>query len=119
MEVKYITVNIKPKYRPRRKCSNGWTIYARLSVLALAAMMTARLVLLMIDVIQAGVDAPGAVAIPLYAVWFTFTGWKLREWIAGTTGKETARCNTESAPVAGPTLTPVKSVTADREEATG
>lgn len=119
METRYLTVKIKPKHRPRRKRPSGWTIYTRLSVLALAAMMTARLVLLMIDVIQAGGDTPGAVAIPLYAAWLIFTGWKLREWIAGTTGKETARCNTESAPVAGATLTPVKSVTADREEATG
>ena len=115
MEVKYITVNIEPKYRPRRKCSNGWTIYARLSVLALAAMMTARLVLLMIDVIQAGVDAPGAVAIPLYAVWFTFTGWKLREWIAGPSEKETEKCNTESAPTVELTLTPERSATVGRE----
>ena len=83
METTYLTVTIKPKRRPRKKHLSGWTIYARLSVLALAAMMTARLVLLMIDVIQAGVDAPGAVAIPLYAVWLIFTGWKLREWTAG------------------------------------
>ena len=119
METRYLTVNIKPKHRPRRKRPSGWTIYARLSVLALAAMMTARLALLMIDVIQAGVDVPGAVAIPFYAVWLIFTGWKLREWIAGTTKEETERCNTESAPIVEPTLTPEKSAIADMEGATG
>lgn len=117
METRYLTVNIKPKRRPRRKRPSGWTIYARLSVLALAAMMTARLVLLMIDVMQAEADAPGAAAIPLYAVWLIFTGWKLREWIAGTTKEETERCNTESAPVAGPTLTLERSATATEKEA--
>lgn len=118
METRYLTIKIKPKHRPRRKRPSGWTIYARLSVLALAAMMTARLVLLMIDVIQAGVDAPGAVAIPLYAVWLIFTGWKLREWIAGTNKEEIERCNTESAPAAGLTLTTERSAIATEKEAT-
>lgn len=113
METRYLTIKIKPKHRPRRKRPSGWTVYARLSVLALAAMMTARLVLLMIDVIQAGVDAPGAVAIPFYAVWLIFTGWKLREWTAGTIKEETEKCNTESAPAVGPTLTMAKSATAE------
>ena len=80
--------------------------------------MTARLVLLMIDVIQAGVDAPGVVAIPLYAVWLIFTGWKLREWTAGRTEKEEV-CSTESAPAVGLTLTPERSATVGREGATG
>lgn len=115
METRYLTATIKPKHRPRRKPPSEWTIYTRLSVLALAAMMTARLVLLMIDVIQARVDAPGAVAIPLYAVWFTFTGWKLREWIAGPSEKETEKCNTESAPTVELTLTPERSATVGRE----
>ena len=118
METRYLTVTIKPKHRPRRKHPSGWTIYARLSVLALAAMMTARLVLLMIDVIQAGVDAAGAVAIPFCAVWLIFTGWKLREWTAGTTKEENKRCNTESAPAAELTLTLEKSAIAGREGAT-
>lgn len=117
MEATYLTVTIKPKHRPRKKRQSGWTIYARLSVLALAAMMTARLALLMIDVIQAGVDAPGAIAIPLYAVWLIFTGWKLREWTAGPTRKENL-CNTENVPTAEITLTPAKSVTASGEGAT-
>ena len=117
VETRYLTATIKPKHRPRRKRPSGWTIYARLSVLALAAMMTARLVLLMIDVIQIGVDAPGTVAIPLYAAWLIFTGWELREWTTGNTKEETKRCNTESAPVAGLTLTLEKSATAAEKEA--
>lgn len=117
VETRYLTATIKPKHRPRRKRPSSWTIYARLSVLALAAMMTARLVLLMIDVIQAEVDAPGAVAIPLYAVWLIFTGWKLKEWTAGTTKEEPKRCNTESAPAAGLTLTLERSATAAEKEA--
>ena len=118
METTYLTVTIKPKRRPRKKHLSGWTIYARLSVLALAAMMTARLVLLMIDVIQAGVDALGAVAIPFYAVWLIFTGWKLREWTTGTKEKETERCSTECAPIVEITLTPARSATASGEGAT-
>ena len=117
METTYLTVTIKPKRRPRKKHLGGWTIYARLSVLALAAMMTARLVLLMIDVIQAGVDALGAVAIPFYAVWLIFTGWKLREWTAGPTRKENL-CNTENVPTAEITLIPARSATASGEGAT-
>lgn len=112
MEVRYLTVNVKPKHRTRRKRPTGLTIYARLSVLALAAMMTARLVLLMIDVMQAGVDAPGAIAIPLYAAWFIFTGWKLREWTAGMTKEEPEKCNTANVPTVGPTLTLERSATA-------
>lgn len=119
METRYLTATIKPKHRPRRKRPSGWTIYARLSVLALAAMMTARLVLLMIDVIQTGVDAPGAVAIPLYAAWLIFTGWKLREWTTETKEKETERCSTECAPIVEITLTPERSATVGREGATG
>lgn len=117
METTYLTVTIKPKRRPRKKHLSVWTIYARLSVLALAAMMTAHLALLMIDIIQAGVDAPGAVAIPLYAVWLIFTGWKLREWTAGLTRKENL-CNTENVPTAEITLTPGRSATASGEGAT-
>lgn len=118
METTYLTITIKPKQRARRKHPSGWTIYARLSVLALAAMMTARLVLLMIDVIQAGVATPGVVAIPFYAVWLMFTGWKLREWTAGPTEKEEV-CSTESAPTAGTTLTLERSATVGREGVTG
>lgn len=118
METTYLTITIEPKQQARRKRPSGWTIYAHLSILALAAMMTARLVLLMIDVIQAGVDAPGVVAIPLYAVWLIFTGWKLREWTAGRTEKEEV-CSTESAPAVGLTLTPERSATVGREGATG
>lgn len=117
METRYLTATIKPKHRPRRKPPSEWTIYTRLSVLALAAMMTARLVLLMIDVIQARVNAPGAVAIPLYAVWLIFTGWKLREWTAGPARKENL-CNTENVPTVEITLTPARSATASGEGAT-
>ena len=117
METRYLTATIKPKRRPRRKRPSGWTIYARLSVLALAAMITARLVLLMIDVIQTGGDAPGAVAIPIYAAWLIFTGWKLREWPAGPTRKENL-CNTENVPTAEITLIPARSATASGEGAT-
>lgn len=106
METRYLTVTIHPKHRPCQKRPSGWTIYARLSVLALAAMMTARLAMLMIDVIQAEVDAPGAVAIPLYAAWLIFTGWKLREWMTGTTKEETVEMQYRECPYCGDHLDP-------------
>lgn len=41
METTYLTITIKPKRRARRKRPSDWTIYACLSILALASVMTA------------------------------------------------------------------------------
>lgn len=117
MKARYFTVTIHRNLRARRKPLSKWAIYARLSILALAAMLTARLLLLMIDVIQAGVGFTGAVSIPFCAGWLIFTGWKLREWTAVTTKEETEICDTESAPSVELTLTPEKSATASRSRA--
>lgn len=54
--------------------------YYRLSVLCLAAMVTARLILLMIDVIQLQIQTAGAFSIPASAAILVFTGWELRTW---------------------------------------
>lgn len=53
METKELTIKIKPEERAKAK-RKAWElkVYARMSVLALAAMATARLVLLTIDIIQ-------------------------------------------------------------------
>ena len=80
METRIITMPIKRLEKPKQ--INRWRVYSRASLLLLAAMITARFVLLMIDVLQAQVEAPGAVAIPAYAGLLVFTGWKLREWTA-------------------------------------
>lgn len=52
--------------------------YYRLSVLCLAAMVTARLILLMIDVIQLQIQTVGAFSTLRAAAILVFTGWELR-----------------------------------------
>ena len=64
--------------------------YYRLSVLCLAAMVTARLILLMIDVIQLQIQTVGAFSIPASAAILVFTGWELRTWTGQ--GKEKKSC---------------------------
>lgn len=54
--------------------------YYRMALLALAAMVTARLVMLMIDVIQLQIKNAGAFSIPVYAAILVFTGWELKTW---------------------------------------
>lgn len=80
MESKIIIVDA-PRRR-RKKRGNNWKAYARLSLLSLAAMMTARLVLLAVDVAQLQVAREGIVTIPACAAVLIITGWKLREWTA-------------------------------------
>ena len=60
METKELTIKIKPEERAKAK-RKAWElkVYARMSVLALAAMATARLVLLTIDIIQLRVGTVG------------------------------------------------------------
>ena len=64
--------------------------YYRLSVLCLAAMVTARLILLMIDVIQLQIQTAGAFSIPASAAILVFTGWELKTWTGQ--GKEKKSC---------------------------
>lgn len=108
METRYLTLKIRPDGRKRRKRVARWRACPRMALLALAAMIFARLVLLMIDVIQLRVASAGAIAIPAYAAVLIYTGWKLKEWT--TQGKESnKKCPiTESAPSAGTDLTPAK-----------
>lgn len=96
------------KKRRTRGCVRA---YYRLSLLALAAMVTARLVLLMIDMIQLQIENAGAFCIPAYAFILVFCGWELKTWTSQ--GKETKRCTTTSAPTAGRRLTRARSATAE------
>ena len=102
METKELTIKIKPEERAKAK-RKAWElkVYARMSVLALAAMATARLVLLTIDNIQlrAGTGG-GEICIPAYAAIFIYTGWKLKSWTAGTR-KGKRECTTTNATAAG------------------
>lgn len=86
METKELTIKIKPEERAKAK-RKAWElkVYARMSVLALAAMATARLVLMTIDIIQLRSGTVGGeICIPAYAAIFIYTGWKLKSWTAGT-----------------------------------
>ena len=65
------------KKRRTRGCVRA---YYRLSLLAPAAMVTARLVLLMIDMIQLQIKNAGAFCIPAYAFILVFCGWELKTW---------------------------------------
>ena len=91
METREFTITAHSDRRPRRKRRSMWRAYARLSLLALAAMVTARLLLLMIDVIQLQIDTVGAISIPLCGIVLVVTGWKLREWTEATR-KESRPC---------------------------
>ena len=62
----------------KRKRGNA---YGRLTLLCLAAMATARMLLLMIDIIQTRAGGCGGeIAIPFYIILIFASGWKLREW---------------------------------------
>ena len=78
--------------------------YYRLSVLCLAAMVTARLILLMIDVIQLQIQTAGAFSIPASAAILVFTGWELKTWTGQ--GKEKKSCGPTSVTAAERRLTP-------------
>lgn len=84
--------------------------YYRLSVLCLAAMVTARLILLMIDVIQLQIQTAGAFSIPASAAILVFTGWELRTWTGQ--GKEKKSCGPTSVTAAERRLTPESGATA-------
>ena len=112
METKEFTIKIKPDERTQAK-KKAWErrFYARLSILALAAMATARLVLLTIDIIQlrAG-TVSGEICIPAYVAIFIYTGWKLKSWSAGTR-KGKRECTTTSVSNAGAISTRERSAT--------
>ena len=78
--------------------------YYRLSVIFLAAMITARLLLLMIDVIQLQIQTAGAFSIPASAVILVFTGWQLKTWTSQ--GKEKKSCGHTNATTAARHSTP-------------
>ena len=84
--------------------------YYRLSVICLAAMVTARLILLMIDVIQLQIQTVGAFSIPASAAILVFTGWELRTWTGQ--GKEKKSCGPTSVTAAERRLTPESGATA-------
>lgn len=112
METKEFTIKIKPDERMQAK-KKAWErrFYARLSILALAAMATARLVLLTIDIIQLRAGTVGGeICIPAYVAIFIYTGWKLKSWSAGT-GKGKRECTTTSVSNAGAISTRERSAT--------
>ena len=112
MEPKEFTIKIKPDERTQAK-KKAWErrFYARLSILALAAMATARLVLLTIDIIQLRAGTVGGeICIPAYVAIFIYTGWKLKSWSAGTR-KGKRECTTTSVSNAGAISTRERSVT--------
>lgn len=84
--------------------------YYRLALLALAAMVTARLVLLMIDMIQLQIENAGAFCIPAYAFILVFCGWELKTWTSQ--GKENSQCTTTSVTTAERRWTRAKSAIA-------
>lgn len=90
MQTKEVIINIRTE-RPKPAPIRWERQIFRLSLVFLSAMIFARLVLLMIDVIQLKVGTPGAFAIPAYAAVFIFTGWKLREWASALNRKEVRR----------------------------
>ena len=126
MGATYMTITLsKEPWKARRK-RRAWRTISRMSLLCLAAMFFARLVLLMIDLIQLQIETVGAVTVPACAVVFIVTGWKLREWWEEYKlfRKEKRRCRTKriifgSAPSVVPTSTPAKPVTAGRKETVG
>lgn len=96
--------------RKRKRTRAYVRSYYRMALLALAAMVTARLVLLMIDMIQLQIENAGAFCIPAYAFILVFCGWELKTWT--TQGKERTKCTTTSATTAEQPLTRAKSATA-------
>lgn len=87
-------------------------VYARLSLLALAAMVTARLVLFTIDIIQLRAGTVGGeICIPAYAAILIYTGWQLKGWVAENR-KGNRKCTTTNAPAAGAISTRANCATA-------
>jgi len=80
MDTTYMTIILSKTPWKARKKQRTWRAISRLTLLCLAAMFFARLVLLMIDVIQLQIDTVGAVTVPACAIVFIVTGWKFREW---------------------------------------
>ena len=66
--------------------------------------VTARLILLMIDVIQLQIQTAGAFSIPASAAILVFTGWELRTWTGQ--GKEKKSCGPTSVTAAELGYTP-------------
>ena len=71
---------MRKKRMNREDRKAAWGQYTGLSLMALAAMVTARLVLLAVDVAQSHVDQVGIVIVPACGVILFLTGWKFREW---------------------------------------
>lgn len=115
METRYLTLKIRADGRKHQRHVTSWRACPRMALLALAAMIFARLVMLMIDVIQLHTATAGNIAIPAYVAVLIYTGWKLKEWTAQ--GKESnEKCPiTESARSAGTGLTPAKPAPARRK----
>lgn len=101
----------------------AWALkmYARLSLLALAAMATARLILFAIDIVRLRAGTVGGeIFIPTYAVIFIYTGWKLKSWTAGkTTRKGQRKCTTMNVTAAGATSTRANYATASARRSAG
>lgn len=112
METRYLTLKIRADGRKHQRHVTSWRACPRMALLALAAMIFARLVMLMIDVIQLHAATAGTIAIPAYVAVLIYTGWKLKEWTAQ--GKESnEKCPiTESARSAGTGLTRASGATA-------
>lgn len=126
METTYMTVILSKTPWKAQKRRRAWRAISRLSLLCLAAMFFARLVLLMVDLLQFQVDIAGAVTVPACAVVFVFVGWNLREWWEEYKifRKEKHRCRirkgiSASVPGAERTLTPEKRVTASKRTVAG
>lgn len=83
MKTEYATLDVVAILKKRQR-RMAWRRYARMSLLALAAMMTARVVLLAVDVAQLQADTAGIVSVPACAVILFVAGWKLREWTIPT-----------------------------------
>lgn len=113
MEKKDLTIKIKSEERTKAKRKDLYIkIYARLSILAMAAMATARLVLLSIDIIQLRAGTVGGeICIPAYAAIFIYTGWQLKSWTTEIK-KGKRECTTMNVPAAEVTLIREKCATA-------
>lgn len=84
MDTKELVIKIKLEERMRsRRRAMEFRLYARLSLIALAAMVTARLILLSIDYMQSRAGAVGGeICITIYVVIFVIAGWRLKSWAA-------------------------------------
>lgn len=87
--------------RKRKRTRAYVRSYYRMALLALAAMVTARLVLLMIDMIQLQIENAGAFCIPAYAFILAFCGWELKTWTSQGKGGKRCRGASSSTTSAG------------------